>query len=396
MQPDWKQRHTASSSMNTTGLPVHISSSTAVVNGICPAEPDHHVHTGLDIHTSQVKEISRDPGIRNDSRRLQESGRDQTFFHIIHQEHTDGNISRRNQVLSPLYRQKTTFANPRTNPSTRLDEGGNGTRYDMPMSARSATENQSYDSQLSDVAGTAHSVGDSHTQLPSSEAVLLSQSVGHDRSPSASGRSIFQSETDSENKIPSRSAEHLRQSEARAHNGREKNVLSSQTKVRPRSTSCDRVPSRSGRSRVQVKMDDDSIVPSRCAGHNRGRPTDSDHQKTVPSSQRRISVRSRSASCDRGPSADHSAMVRSHSNDDNTVYSHHERHLNPRHRSRSESSEVGRNSTEAEGYKQLSVCDNDDENVTGTSVWSEESPQHSVHYRSRPQLPQVEFLYLAL
>jgi len=238
---------------------------------------------------------------------------------------------------------------------------------------------RSYDT--SNVTNTTNREGDTGTELLSREAGLPSQSVGHDREPSADGHS-----------------------KVATHNGHEKRVPSSQTRVRPRSVSCDRESSRSSRSRAQTETDDENVVPSRSAVCNRGPSANSHSEVTghsgvemkIPSSQ--VRVHSRSVSHERGLSADHSARVPSVSNGDNTAYSHRERRLNPRCRNRSENSEGDRISTEAEGHRQLSVSENADESVTGTSVWSDESPQHSVHGQSALQLSQVyiDFLYLSL
>jgi len=331
IHPDIKQQRTASSSTHTAGLPPRTL--TAVGNGVCPAEPDHQhrVHTGLDVHSSQVTEISNGSGINSDTARpLPESGQDQTPFRIIPQEHACAEIGQRNRVLPPCDHRQAKRTSPRIHPTARFHEDGNGN--ELSVSTRTSLEDRSHGTHMTSEASTAHHDGVSATKLPSSEAIVPSRSVDHDRGPSAGSRSRIQAETDDENKVPSRSVERNREPSA----------------------------------------DSNGEITSH-----------SDVEKRVPSSRAR--VRSRSLSRDRGPSADHRTVVPTNSNNDNISHSHHER-LNPQRRSRGESSRVGRISAEAEG---LSPCDNADEDAAVTSAWSDDSPQHSTHRQSRLQLTQV-------
>lgn len=384
---DWNQQHNASSSTHTAGLPPDTSIA------VSPTHPYHqcHVPPGLDVQTWSVT----GPGNKTATAGpLPESDQRQTHSSIIPQVDTCAKIDKRFRLLSPREHLQATSVSC----GTRVDEDGNGAEYDLPMPTISVIEDRFYSIHVSDEASTAHSVGDSGTKLPSSEARMPSRYVSHDRGPFDGSRCRTQVETADENILPSRCAGRRDRgpaadshAEVAAHGDGETTLPFSQTRLRSRSMSCDRGPSGSTMCSVRAETDVENVVPSRCVDHNR-RPSAeiqaeamarSDVEKTVPSYPAR--VRSRSVSRDRVPSADRHARVPTDSTNDNTAHS-----LNLQRRHGGKSSKVGGISAEVEGSQQVLLSDNADEDVTGTSTWSEESPQqHGVHCQYIVQLPQV-------
>ena len=326
IHPGVRHQPTTSSVVHTAGLPVYTS--VAVGNGVCPAELDHHccVHRGFDVHTPRDTEISSDPGIKSDTSRPLPESS---------RDQTPFHIIPQGHICAQVGHRTSDEQLQAPPASPRIDLGVrtntvNDAEYDLPVSTRSAMENRYNAVHLSDKASTIHGIGGSGSQLPSSKAAVPARSVN-----------------------------------------------------------CSRRPSGSSRNRVQAETRDEN--PSRCVERNKGPVADShaevtahsDNEKKVPSSQTR--VRSRSTSHDRDASADHSARILA----DNIPDSDRER-LNPRHQNGGGSRKVDRISAEADSCQQLLLSANVDVDTTGTSVWSEGSPQQCVHRRSRLlDLPQV-------
>ena len=141
-------------------------------------------------------------------------------------------------------------------------------------------------------------------------------------------------------------------------------------------------PSVNSRSRVPSDFDDENVVHSRSAGQNRGPSFNSHKENKVQTS--RTTVPSRSASCIDGRS-----RVPADDGDDNVECD------NQRRQSRSQSRNVERTCSEAEDHQRRLLTESHDGDATVTTVWSEESPHHSIHRQSRFPVTQVQNYYLA-
>jgi len=136
-----------------------------------------------------------------------------------------------------------------------------------------------------------------------------------------------------------------------------------------------RVPSESvghasSRSRTEAEADDGNIVSS----DNREPAADNDDRRKPPPSKMR--ARSRSLSRDRGLSDDDSTGVLADS-----IGHFDSEHVNHERHSRGQSSNVVTVAVEADDRQLRESIERD---VTGTTVWSEASPQHSVQHHRLP------------
>jgi len=355
-----KQQCTASSMGHTAGLPERT------------AEPDHqyHIHPRLDVQTLGVSDSL---GVI-----VPESGRNQTLFHGVAKDHGCPERDHGHYVLLPEtvpharsvssradcgvgFDEDGNAAQPgsvssRIDPGVGLGKDGNGAESDLPLSTRSVLKDQSSGVPKPSEVSVAQQDGDREKKLPSLEARVPSQSVGRDRELSVNSQSRLQAKTD-DNVISSRFA---------SCNGV------------PAADSCTTIPAfTNSENKVPFSR---GKVPSRSARCNRGPtfdisdrvPSDSNDVNKVLSSRTRVPFQA--ASYDGEPSVSNRSRVPAESDDNGTASRN--QHSNRQRRSRGESCKGDRTSSNADHHQQLVVSENLEADLTGTSVWSETSPQH--------------------
>ena len=376
-----KQQCTASSMGHTAGLPERTS------------EPNHqyHIHPRLDV---QALGVTDSLGVV-----VPESGRNQTLFHGVTKDHGCPERDYGHYVPLPetvpharsvssradcgvgfdevANGAQARLVSSRTNRDVGFAEDGNGARAisassrtdcsvvfnedgnavsDLPLSTRSVLKDQSSGIPKPSEVSVAQQDGDIGKKLPSLEARVPSQSVGRDRELSVNSQSRLQAKTD-DNVISSRFA---------SCNGV------------PAADSCTTIPAfTNSENKVPFSR---GKVPSRSARCNRGPtfdisdrvPSDSNDVNKVLSSRTRVPFQA--ASYDGEPSVSNRSRVPAES-DDNVAASRNRR-SNRRRRSRGESCKGDRTSSDADHHQQLVVSENLEADLTGTSVWSETSPQH--------------------
>jgi len=252
-----------------------------------------------------------------------ESGRIQTLFHRTAKDQTCARRDHRNQVSSTL-----TFISPRVDPG--VDKDGVGTGSDLPLSTSSVLVDQSSDIHKRGRDNMAQQNGDQSKEQLSFETMMPSRDRG-----------------------PSDIHKHGRDSMVR-QNGDQSNI----------------------RSSLQPETDDSVSVlcqdrrPPFTSRY--GVPSDSDNRNKEPASQTEVLCKSVS----RVPSADRLRRVPFVDDDITTCDG---RRSRQRHHSQSRTDVEAISSGD---HEQLILTENLEADITGTTVWSDDSPQHGRHLQS--------------